>query len=106
MSRPMSTTAPGMLTAAGHMSDTRAIAQNGVDSVRRELGVLNGTWTGEANAAFDTAMNAWITDCETIVKKLDEMVELMHGNRKTITAGEQDNTHLASKIPTGPGLGI
>ncbi|WP_082373264.1 WXG100 family type VII secretion target [Nocardia sp. NRRL S-836] len=100
----VSTTTPGMQAAAGHLGSTQSVAKNGVQTVSGALDTLKSTWTGDASAAFDTSMRAWMDDCTFIVNKLGEMIEVMNGNRQVITAGESSNTETASSIPVGPGL--
>ncbi|WP_165777681.1 WXG100 family type VII secretion target [Amycolatopsis antarctica] len=102
----VSTTTPGMQQAAGHMANTQATAKQGMSSVADSLAALKSTWTGDASIAFDNSMKLWMDDCSVIVQKLGEMIEVMHGNRQTITAGEQTNAEAAGNIPVGPGLGI
>lgn len=100
----VSTTTPGMQQAAGHLGNTQNVASRGVQTVGDALAALKGTWTGDASSAFDVSMKAWMDDCQFIVKKLGEMIEVMHGNRQVITSGESNNTQVASAIPVGPGL--
>jgi WXG100 family type VII secretion target len=100
----VSTTTPGMQQAARHLADTQGVARNGVTTVSDSLSALRSTWTGDASAAFDSSMRSWMDDCQFIVKKLGEMIDVMDGNRQAITAGEQDNVQQASQIPVGPGL--
>ncbi|MFI5735654.1 WXG100 family type VII secretion target [Kribbella sp. NPDC051587] len=100
----VSTTTPGMAQAAGHLATTQGVATNGLNNVNGELAELKATWTGDASAAFDNSMKAWQDDCQMIINKLREMQEVLHGNRKIITQGEQQNTQTAGQIPTGPGI--
>ncbi|MEV0058111.1 WXG100 family type VII secretion target [Saccharopolyspora sp. NPDC050389] len=100
----VSTTTPGMLQAAGHLANTQSMAKGGVQSVGDALAALKSTWTGDASMAFDSSMRAWMDDCQFIVNKLGEMIEIMNGNRQAITVGEQANAETAAGIPTGPGL--
>jgi WXG100 family type VII secretion target len=100
----VSTTTPGMQQAAGHLANTQSVARSGVQSVGDSLSALKSTWTGDASLAFDSSMRAWMDDCQFIVNKLGEMIEVMNGNRQVITAGEQANAETASQIPVGPGL--
>ncbi|MFI9005946.1 WXG100 family type VII secretion target [Actinosynnema sp. NPDC053489] len=101
---PVSTTTPGMQQAAGHMANTQSVARNGVQTVGDSLAALKLTWTGDASMAFDSSMKSWMDDCQFIVNKLGEMIELMNGNRQLINAGEDANRAVASQIPVGPGL--
>ncbi|MGI5499187.1 WXG100 family type VII secretion target [Lentzea sp. CA-135723] len=100
----VSTTTPGMQQAAGHLANTQSTARQGVQNVGDALAALKSTWTGDASIAFDSSMKAWMDDCQVIVTKLGEMIEVMNGNRQVITAGENANTEVAAAIPTGPGL--
>jgi WXG100 family type VII secretion target len=93
-----------MQQAAGHLANTQSVARSGVQSVGDSLSALKSTWTGDASLAFDSSMRAWMDDCQFIVNKLGEMIEVMNGNRQVITAGEQANAETASQIPVGPGL--
>jgi WXG100 family type VII secretion target len=93
-----------MLQAATHLGNTQSTARSGVSQVNEELALLRGTWTGDASAAFDRSMAAWLADCQVIIQKLGEMIEVMNGNRQVITAGEASNTEAAAGIPVGPGL--
>ena len=102
----VSTTTPGMLQAASYFEGTQSVASGGIKTVSGELASLKSTWTGDASGAFDSSMQKWFEDCNVIINKLGEMVELMHGNRKIITEGESNNAHVAGAIPVGPGLGI
>lgn len=100
----VSTTTPGMQAAAGHLANTQSVAKGGVESVSGALASLKSTWTGDASMAFDSSMRAWFDDCQVIVNKLGEMIEVMNGNRKVIASGEEVNTQTATSIPVGPGL--
>ena len=100
----VSTTTPGMLATAGHLADTQGVAKNGVATITDSLSALKSTWTGDASLAFDSAMRAWMDDCQFIVQKLGEMIDVMNGNHKVIVAGEQANTEQASHIAAGAGL--
>lgn len=104
MSGPMSTTTPGMQQAAVHFASTHSMASSGVKGVADALAALKSTWSGEASLAFDGSMKAWMADCSFIMKRLESMIDLMHGNRKVIIEGESANTDLAKNIPVGPGL--
>lgn len=100
----VSTTTPGMRQAADRLTSTQGVAKGGVQSVGDELAALKSTWTGDASMAFDSSMRAWMDDCQFIVNKLGEMIEIMNGNRQAITVGEQANVETAARIPAGPGL--
>ncbi|WP_405060773.1 WXG100 family type VII secretion target [Kribbella sp. NBC_01505] len=100
----VSTTTPGMAQAAGHLATTEGVATNGLNSVNDILGQLRASWTGDASGTFDSSMKAWQDDCQMIINKLREMQEVLHGNRQVITQGESQNTQVATKIPTGPGI--
>ncbi|MFD9698136.1 WXG100 family type VII secretion target [Lentzea sp. NPDC059081] len=99
-----STTTPGMLTAAGYLTDTKGVASKGMATVHDQLAALSATWTGEAHMAFDSAMQEWFKDCKFIIDRLEDMIQLMHGNRKTIMTGEQANVDQVSQLQFGPGL--
>lgn len=99
-----STSTPGMVQAAGYLTDVFCLVRNGVTAVDDALYGLKSTWTGDASAAFDSSMQAWMDDCYFIAGKLSEMINLMHANRKVITAGEEAHVAEANNIPAGPGL--
>ena len=105
MAGSVQTTTPGMHAAAGHMGDTQSSTVAGVQSVRGALDGLRASWRGSASTKFDQSMNAWMSDCDFIIRKLGEMIEVMNGNRQVITSGEENNTQMAGNIPVGPGLG-
>ncbi|HEX7307618.1 WXG100 family type VII secretion target [Lentzea sp.] len=102
----MSTTTPGMHRAAIYLGDTQAVARRGISHVNDALSMLRGNWTGEASASFDRSMTSWMSDCQHIIQKLGEMIQVMESNRQVITAGERANADTARGIPTGPGLDL
>ncbi|MET8759921.1 WXG100 family type VII secretion target [Lentzea sp. NPDC004782] len=104
MSGTSTTTTPGMHQAATYLGNTQSIARAGVNQVDQELSLLRSTWTGEASRTFHRSMDGWVSDCNYIIGKLGEMIEVMNGNRRVITNGEAYNNDLAARMPVGPGL--
>ncbi|ONI76978.1 hypothetical protein ALI144C_33195 [Actinosynnema sp. ALI-1.44] len=93
-----------MMQAAGHLANTQSEANKCKQTVLDANAALMVTWTGAASIAYNKSIDRWVEDCNFIMHKLGEMIEVMNGNRKIITAGEQSNTETASNIPVGPGL--
>ena len=102
----ISTTAPGMVQAANSMENTINQTNSSVATVSGSAATLRSSWQGDAGQSFNQAMVNWEQDSQNIVKALGSMVELLNGNRQTIVAGEQENTSVASQIPTGPGMAL
>ncbi|WP_166657976.1 WXG100 family type VII secretion target [Actinokineospora alba] len=103
----MSTTTAGMLKAAEYLEAMQANVRKGIQDVDTELAVLNAAWTGSASLQFQAAMQAWKDDCQKIHDKLGQMVDMMHGNRKSIMTTEESMTEAArGVVPVGPGLNI
>ena len=51
-------------------------------------------------------MNNWMDDCNYIIGRLGDMIEMLDSNRHVITSGEANNNSIAHHIPVGPGLSI
>lgn len=97
MSRPMSTTTPGMMKAGASINDSHGVVSNGRQTIADNLSALFGTWRGDASMEFNKAMNAWFSDCDIILRKLDEMHGLMVGNANVISKGEEANVEYAAE---------
>jgi WXG100 family type VII secretion target len=100
----LSTTAEGMHSAEQRLQQTLTTTNTHMNSVRAELAYLRSTWQGTASAQFSSSMEGWEQQCNLIMRKLGEMVQLMQGNRKTITSGEDNNMNIASGMNVTAGL--
>ncbi|MGL5826792.1 MAG: WXG100 family type VII secretion target [Nocardioides sp.] len=100
----VSTTTPGMQQTETKMEEVSANTKNGRQTVESEWASLKSTWTGEAATTFDRPLNAWLDDCNHITGLLDQMREIMVGNRQIIDAGEDDNIQIANQVQVGPGM--
>jgi WXG100 family type VII secretion target len=100
------TTTPGMQQSSSVMETTRGNINSDRSQVSSALSTLASTWRGDASSAFAKACQPWFDDVDRIMQKLQEMADLLDGNRQLITRTEDDATSTANTMGGNIGLAL
>jgi WXG100 family type VII secretion target len=73
MTDPINADVPAMLGAVAEFDDKHDNILSQVTGVQSEFDGLRATWGGEAASAFQSAMHAFYTDCDTILENLQQL---------------------------------
>lgn len=104
MAGQIQTTTPGMRQASTTMDTTKGNIESDRSQVSAALATLAGSWQGNASSAFSNATQPWFDDVAKILNKLQEMSELLEGNRGLIERTEDDATTNASALAGAIGM--
>jgi WXG100 family type VII secretion target len=90
-----------MARAARLFEGASSEASGHLASVNREMAALQASWTGRASLLFGQAMNEWETNFETVIAKLNHMIEVMGGNATEYTRAAEDADAIAREWADG-----
>lgn len=91
----------GMRQAAGLFEAASSHASSQLQTVNSEMATLSGTWQGDASARYGQAMSEWEANFQIIIRRLNDMVEVMGGNAQAYDATSEENEAIAGGWDTG-----
>lgn len=104
-----SVTTEGMLKAADMFSETANTVKGYLNQVRQTVDDLISTWAGQSGQGFYLAMQEWSSDCNVILKELNDMAGVMKGDavdHQQVDDDAQNYTRQISQADQGlAGLG-
>ncbi|WP_018909561.1 WXG100 family type VII secretion target [Salinispora arenicola] len=101
----VSTTEEGMRRAAQEFSDKATEFTGSLQAVNGQMAVLQGSWTGQASAGFNQAMDSWEAAFQRVINELINMLEVMGVTTTGYIQAEDTATSAASAFATAlPGV--
>lgn len=94
----VSTSEEGMRLAAQEFSDKATIFTGELRSVNGQMAVLQASWTGQASAGFNQAMDSWEGSFQNVINELINMLEVMGVTTAGYTQAEDDASGVASSF--------
>ncbi|WP_306215252.1 WXG100 family type VII secretion target [Actinoplanes sp. RD1] len=99
------TTEEGMRTAAQEFSNKAQDFTGQLQAVNTQMGTLQASWTGQASAGFNQAMDSWEASFKKVIDELINMLEVMGVTTKGYTQAEDDAANTAQNFATAlPGF--
>lgn len=98
----VSTTEEGMRRAAQEFSDKATEFTGSLQAVNGQMAILQGSWTGQASAGFNQAMDSWETAFQRVINELIKMLDVMG----TTTTGYLQAEDTASSTASSFGAAL
>ncbi|WP_305785767.1 WXG100 family type VII secretion target [Symbioplanes lichenis] len=99
------TSEEGMQRAGQEFSDKATEFTGQLQAVNSQMATLQASWTGQASAGFNQAMDSWEASFQTVINELINMLEVMGVTTKGYTAAEDDAASTAASFGSAlPGI--
>ena len=99
------TSEEGMQRAAQEFSDKAQEFTGQLQAVNGQMGILQASWTGQASAGFNQAMDSWEGSFQRVINELINMLEVMGVTTKGYVAAEDDASSVAASFGSAlPGI--
>ncbi|NLU79858.1 WXG100 family type VII secretion target [Micromonospora sp. HNM0581] len=96
------TTEEGMRRAAQEFSDKATEFTGSLQAVNGQMGVLQASWTGQASANFNQAMDSWEAAFGKVINELVTMLDVMG----VTTTGYRDAEDTAASTASSFGSAL
>ncbi|WP_308102548.1 WXG100 family type VII secretion target [Micromonospora sp. NBRC 110038] len=92
------TNEPGMQQAAQEFASRAEEFTTHLRNVNDQMGMLQASWTGEASAQFNSAMDAWENAFQKVINELLTIMEAMGVNTRSYSAAEDEASSTAASF--------
>ncbi|MBU2670263.1 WXG100 family type VII secretion target [Actinoplanes bogorensis] len=92
------TTEEGMQRAAQEFSDKATEFTGSLQAVNSQMATLQGSWTGQASAGFNQAMDSWEGAFQRVINELINMLDVMGVTTKGYIQAEDDAANTANSF--------
>ncbi|GIE19787.1 WXG100 family type VII secretion target [Winogradskya humida] len=101
----VSTTEQGMQRAAQEFSDKATEFTSSLQAVNSQMATLQGSWTGQASAGFNQAMDSWEGSFQRVINELINMLDVMGVTTKGYIQSEDTAASTANSFGAAlPGI--
>ena len=106
MASPTTVDVPGMHSGAATIMDKSSELKSSESSVQSMIEGLMGTWQGASATGFNSAMNQFYDECNTIINTLQQLSQAVTKSANLYEQTHESNTTLATQFGSSvqPGL--